>query len=308
MKICALSDLHGNLPQLEPCDVVCICGDIAPINFDRSTDRCIYWFRTVFLKWCSKLECEKVIFIAGNHDFFLDLLGNKTIFIIKEYELENKVIYLENSEYVYNNVRFYGCPNVENLAHWAYYTPDGMEYRHIPENTDVLLTHMAPKIGEIGRDLTVIRDFGSLRLAKSITSNRKIKYAFCGHIHDGDHTPHFVNDTTLVNVAILNDDYEIAYNPFYTELILLPNRYNDHNFFIFQNKDDDDLYNFKLVLENNLGHRIIGENEAFDPSGGPFIGLGYNIQYQGKDLQLINFDASTLMFTFQKYAKDKETT
>ena len=64
MKICALSDLHGNLPQLEPCDVVCICGDIAPINFDRSTDRCIYWFRTVFLKWCSELECEKVIFIA----------------------------------------------------------------------------------------------------------------------------------------------------------------------------------------------------------------------------------------------------
>ena len=63
-----------------------------------------------------------------------------------------------------------------------------------------------------------------------------------------------------------------------------------------------------MVLENNLGHRIIGENEAFDPSGGPFIGLGYNIQYQGKNLQLINFDASTLMFTFQEYAKDKEIT
>ena len=89
MKICALSDLHGNLPQLEPCDVVCICGDIAPINFDRSTDRCIYWFRTAFLKWCSELECEKVIFIAGNHDFFLNYLFYSIIFYFFDINIHN---------------------------------------------------------------------------------------------------------------------------------------------------------------------------------------------------------------------------
>ena len=36
MKIIAFSDNHGYLPKLEPCDVVCICGDIMPLEIDRN--------------------------------------------------------------------------------------------------------------------------------------------------------------------------------------------------------------------------------------------------------------------------------
>lgn len=69
MTITTISDLHGYLPLLQPCDVVCICGDITPIEFDRNTDKSIHWFKTKFLNWCSKLDCDKIIFIAGNHEF-----------------------------------------------------------------------------------------------------------------------------------------------------------------------------------------------------------------------------------------------
>ena len=73
--------------------------------------------------------------------------------------------------------------------------------------------------------------------------------------------------------------------------------------------DDTEVYDWELKYTNQDPPKLVKiKCKAFDPSGGPFIGLGYNIQYQGKDLQLINFDASTLMFTFQEYAKDKETT
>ena len=43
MKIVAVSDLHGNLPDLPPCDVVCICGDIVPLWVQKSYEKSISW-------------------------------------------------------------------------------------------------------------------------------------------------------------------------------------------------------------------------------------------------------------------------
>ena len=36
MKICAISDIHGYLPKMEECDVVCICGDILPLSIQHN--------------------------------------------------------------------------------------------------------------------------------------------------------------------------------------------------------------------------------------------------------------------------------
>lgn len=37
MRICVLSDLHGNLiDNIEPCELVLICGDISPLKYQRS--------------------------------------------------------------------------------------------------------------------------------------------------------------------------------------------------------------------------------------------------------------------------------
>lgn len=310
MTITTISDLHGYLPLLQPCDVVCICGDISPIEFDRNRDKSIHWFRTKFLNWCSKLDCDKIIFIAGNHDFSLQLLGAKINHLIQEYELQDKVIYLENQEYVYHGLKFYGCPNVENLVHWAFYTPDGHEYKLIPEDTDILLTHMAPAIGELGRDLTVVRDFGSRRLANAIKDLPNLRYAFCGHIHDGGHEPTLVNHTVCINSAILDDNYEYTYEPVTidVQMIQLPNRDGDKNYLLFRGVEND-LYIYDLLLEHDFGTRVIlGDNPdeivAIDPSGGPMIGIGYQIQVGEQTLELVDIDDFKLKF---KNAKDKET-
>jgi Icc-related predicted phosphoesterase len=270
------------------------------------------WFINKFIPWVQMLDCQKVIFIAGNHDFFLYTNddGYSVKQVIENSDVKNKLIYLENEAYTYHGLQFYGCPNVEHLVNWAFYTWDGHEYKYIPESTDVLLTHMAPAIGELGRDFTIIRDFGSRRLANVIKELPNLRYAFCGHIHDGDHKPTLINHTVCINSSILNDDYEYTYEPVTVDvqMIQLPNRDGDKNYLLFRGMENN-LYVYDLRLEHDFGTRIIGGDDpdeivAIDPSGGPMLGIGYQLKLGKLTLELVEIDNFKLKF---KDAKDKET-
>lgn len=65
--ICVISDLHGTLIDIEPCDLVLICGDTVPLNIQSNSKKTYKWFQTVFKEWADNLPCNKVLFIAGNH-------------------------------------------------------------------------------------------------------------------------------------------------------------------------------------------------------------------------------------------------
>ena len=63
--------MHGNLEfKVNPCDIVMICGDLVPLKIQSYTDPSEKWFKDVFIPWCQALPCQKVLFVAGNHDFF----------------------------------------------------------------------------------------------------------------------------------------------------------------------------------------------------------------------------------------------
>ena len=87
MKIIAFSDNHGYLPKLEPCDVVCICGDIIPLEIQRDIFMSWWWFNNKFKEWAEKLEKKglSVKFMNKIHN----VLNNIFAFAIKFYGLES---------------------------------------------------------------------------------------------------------------------------------------------------------------------------------------------------------------------------
>lgn len=238
MKICALSDLHGYLPDpksFEQCDVICICGDILPLASQRNTLMSGSWLVREFMDWVKELPCRKVVLVAGNHDFFFEVYGpNSDIEASQlQYELfgpehrNPKIEYLCDSSVTIDGVKFYGTPWCPALKNWAFYANSSelMDiYSNIPSDTDILLTHCPPKVSDVGMVLqkdnwNFQNDFGSIELANILIDRPNIKWVFSGHVHTGSHEPREnMNKTKCVNVSIKNEDYMNVFKPFYTEV------------------------------------------------------------------------------------------
>lgn len=216
LKICAISDLHGDFPEIEPCDLVLICGDIIPLNRQQNINKSLLWLKNYFIPWCETLPCDKVIFIAGNHDFVFEVLSLQEIYDL----LPEKIEYLFDSMTEYKGIKIYGTPWCTGLPNWAFYTKNEHQYEMILE-CDILITHQPPLIGLVGTVLqhgfNYMNTFASYKLAKQI-DKIKPKYVLCGHVHSGNHVPETINDVTYVNVSIKDENYNITYKPFTFEI------------------------------------------------------------------------------------------
>lgn len=125
MKICAISDLHGILPSIPECDVLCIAGDVVDLIVQRSSDESDAWWSTAFITWANKLSCKKIFVVPGNHDIYIEQLYNG---LIKDTTLQefkdkislltnNKVVFLIDELHEYKGVTFYGTPWIAPI-HW----------------------------------------------------------------------------------------------------------------------------------------------------------------------------------------------
>lgn len=229
LKVAAWSDGHGTLPTLSsPADIMIIAGDISPLNIQRNKFEMFHWFTTEFVDYVNNAPVDKVILVAGNHDFFLEMQTNKDIENLTK-ATNNKLVYLFDNMYTYKGVSFYGCPWCVGPANWPfspsgnYYSPD-LEpihklYKRIPD-CDVLITHQPPMIDGLGVSNFgngETREFGSIILTRVI-EDHKIKYHFCGHIHTGTHYGVSYNDTILYNVSLKNEQYNDVFDVTYMEI------------------------------------------------------------------------------------------
>jgi Icc-related predicted phosphoesterase len=210
--ILALADQHGLLPEIEPCDVVVIAGDICPLE-DDTPEYQAHWLNVTFRAWLEQLPAKHVVGIAGNHDFvFLEP---------PEVCRDLPWTYLRDSGTEVAGLRFYGTPWIPTLGGWAFEADEETELGHvfslIPENLDVLICHGPPYgfgdrallLGGHGPDS--FEHAGSRALLKAIDRARPRLVVF-GHIHE-DHGQWERGSITLANVAVLNERYEPSRPP-----------------------------------------------------------------------------------------------
>ena len=232
MKICAISDIHGDFPTIPECDVLVIAGDILPLDIQRNQIESAAWLAGPFQQWCLSRKCKYVILIAGNHDFvFEDLYkqwnGPRQIHdIIFKNDKKLKIKYLHDSSVKIDGKIFYGTPWCPELKNWAFYGDYEFlqkRFSYIP-NCDVLITHCPPKVGTQGVVLqencwNIGRNFGCQELTDAIQlSGKKIDWVISGHIHSGNHEVEKWIGTNYVNVSIKNEDYYNTYKPFVFEI------------------------------------------------------------------------------------------
>lgn len=239
MKICAISDLHGYLPQnLPEAEILLICGDIVPLDVQRSMPASAKWFRDRFLKWVRKQTFKKIFAIGGNHDFFLKSIYHNEDLIEHTLYHNDKFELLEDSfkEYISNDgnvYKIYGTPWCHIFGNWAFmYEDEGLieVYKDIPEDIDILISHDAPygtsdqclqetfynyeRTNENG-----VKEFphiGNKPLRDAIIAKHP-SILLHGHLHSTNHECEMLEKTMVYNVSIKDENYNIAYKPLVIE-------------------------------------------------------------------------------------------
>lgn len=224
MKILAMSDLHGQFPNInniKDIDCVFICGDIVPLDIQRKINKSDEWFKNIFIPWCQAIDCKQIYLIAGNHDFFMAERDH----IINQYLLETKIIYLNNQNAEYFDEKtgktwhIFGSPDCNIFGNWAFmYSPNKEleDFRKMSNLCDIMLTH-DPIYGicDVPRESVWnnTKHCGNKELRQVILEKNLKGISLCGHIHTGDKGAIKFNNLTCYNVSLLNEQYKLVYEP-----------------------------------------------------------------------------------------------
>ena len=204
MKILFLSDthkLHRKLKNLPEADLLIHGGDVSKTGEDHEVEDFIHWF--------ARLNYKYKVFIAGNHDFYLE---DESIERVQK-ELPPNAYYLCNSGITIEGLNIWGSPVTPTHHNWAFNRDRGKEIRRywnmIPQNTDILITH-GPPLGIL--DKAQRRESVGCRDLYDTIKKIKPRYHLFGHIHE-EYGVVDIDGTTFVNGSLLNDESRLVNAP-----------------------------------------------------------------------------------------------
>lgn len=214
VKIIAVSDLHGELPNIDECDLLLIGGDICP---DGSLKFQAEWLDEVYRKWLAKIPAKKIVGIAGNHDIIFERAEHLVPTGLGWHYLKDNAIELFG-------FKIYGTP--WQLPFWGAFNLNDeklkLQYSSIPKDIDIFISHgppygildEVPKIFAKGVENN-IREYkqhvGSVSLRDKIFEI-KPKLFVCGHVHCSFGV-RLIDGIIFANVCLLDDDMKVANEP-----------------------------------------------------------------------------------------------
>ncbi|MCX6181895.1 MAG: metallophosphatase domain-containing protein [Bacteroidetes bacterium] len=202
MRIILISDTHNQHHKvvLPEGDVLLHAGDISGRGTKKEVQD--------FLSWFSAQPHKHKVFIAGNHDFFIQQNHNEFLSM-----LPSNITYLEDKLVEIGGLKIYGSPWTPEFMNWAFMKPAGAEMKKqwdlIPDGIDILLTH-GPAFGALDVIFSGL-SVGCTELSKAIERVNP-KYFVFGHIHEG-HGSLIKGYTQYINASVLNENYLLIHEP-----------------------------------------------------------------------------------------------
>lgn len=208
MKLICIGDTHNKHQEIivPEGDVVIHVGDFTEAGTKAET--------IDFINWFSKLPHPHKIFIAGNHDFFMEKSSPETI----KKMLPENVFYLEDEGIEIKGIKFWGSPVTPGDGAWAFNRDRGLQikkhWNKIPDDTRVLITHTPPY--SIKDTLNNKQHIGCEELFKRIKQLQLQLHIF-GHLHNTFGKTR-ISPTTFINASSLDDYYRYLHSPIIFEI------------------------------------------------------------------------------------------
>lgn len=235
MKIYAISDQHGFLPPIPPCDLLLVAGDNCPdypggakerIGTGPQIDNQERWFRDEWMHWAVQQPVSTAIVLThGNHCYWAERLHNRHGQIVDlVYEgvrhagdRHVRIAAVVDGLVEIDGIRIWLTPWSSQFHDWAWMAEDEdliQRYADIPEDIDILVSHTPPMgyCDEV-RERREIEHVGSRSLLAAIVRAHP-RVVVCGHIHGGArHRVMPVCDIHVYNVSLVNEAYQLVRKP-----------------------------------------------------------------------------------------------
>jgi 3',5'-cyclic AMP phosphodiesterase CpdA len=214
MRIAAISDQHGFLPEIPPCDLLIVAGDVCP---DALRGKLAWhepelqkaWFDREIRPWLAASPATHKLLTWGNHDW----CGERCRFDADADSRTLQILLAQETRIP--PLRVWASPWSNQFGDWAFMREPrelAAVYDTIPTGIDILVSHQPPYgyCDEVPHFLTGRMTHQGSRELLAAIDRVKPKIVICGHIHEGHGTATH-NGTPIYNVSVVDEHYRLVY-------------------------------------------------------------------------------------------------